>query len=120
MDACQSIYNGGNDAGSKINNIIKQAIKGILENEYPRRGMCDILKHELELPCFLAMHLFQFTHLSSGLFFKHYVGSQPEEASQEGRGRHGFETFEEKEIHQRCGKRMDDYRSSPTWRIQFC
>ena len=120
MDACQSIYNGGNGAGSKINNIIKQAIKRILEHEYPTRGMCGILKHELELPCFLAMHLFQFTHLSSGLFFKHYVGSWPEDASQEDRGRHGFETFEEKGIHQRCGKRMDDYRSSPTWRIQFC
>ena len=52
MDACQSIYNGGNDAGSKINNIIKQAIKGVLESEYPKRGMCDILKHELELTLF--------------------------------------------------------------------
>ena len=43
-------------------------IKRILDQETPTKGLYGIFKHELELPCFLAMHVFQFTLLASGLF----------------------------------------------------
>ena len=72
---------------------------------YTQRKVCVVfLKHELELPCFLAMHVFQFTLLASGLFLNAMLAVSLRKLRNKIEAEVGFETFEEKDVHQRRGK----------------